>query len=62
MQCVLGFGSYKTAWAWLYKLRRAMVRPERDLLGGPGVVGELDETYIGGARAAATARAPTRRA
>lgn len=22
----LGFGSYETAWAWLHKLRRAMVR------------------------------------
>src|SRR5699024_4178689 len=31
---VLGFDSYETAWAWLHKLRRAMVRPDRDLLGG----------------------------
>ncbi len=35
----LGFGSYETAWAWLHKLRRAMVRPERELLTG---VVELD--------------------
>jgi len=27
----LGFGSYETAWAWLHKLRRAMVRPDREL-------------------------------
>jgi transposase-like protein len=27
LQRVLGFGSYKTAWTWLHKLRRAMVRP-----------------------------------
>lgn len=27
MQRVLGFGSYQTAWAWLHKLRRAMVEP-----------------------------------
>ena len=27
---VLGLGQYKTAWTWLHKLRRAMVRPERD--------------------------------
>src|SRR4051794_25238925 len=26
----LGFGSYETAWAWLHKLRRAMVRPDRE--------------------------------
>ena len=38
-------GSYQTAWAWLHKLRRAMVRPGRDLLGGAV---EVDETYVGG--------------
>lgn len=48
LQRVLGFGSYETAWAWMHKLRRAMVRPDRDLLGGPGVAVELDETFIGG--------------
>lgn len=45
LQRVLGFGSYETAWAWLHKLRRAMVRPDRDKLSG---VVELDETMIGG--------------
>ena len=34
LQRVLGFASYETAWAWLHKLRRAMVRPDRDLLAG----------------------------
>ena len=34
MQRVLGLGSYKTAWTWLHKLRRAMVRPHRDRLAG----------------------------
>ena len=34
LQRVLGLGSYKTAWAMLHKLRRAMVRPRRDRLGG----------------------------
>lgn len=48
LQRVLGFASYETAWAWMHKLRRAMVRPERDQLGGPGVVVELDETFVGG--------------
>lgn len=42
---LLGFGSYQTAWAWLHKLRRAMVRPGRDRLKG---VVEMDESYIGG--------------
>lgn len=46
LQRVLGFGSYQTAWAWLHKLRRAMVRPGRDRLNGEV---EVDETYIGGA-------------
>jgi hypothetical protein len=27
LQRVLGLGSYQTAWAWLHKLRRAMVLP-----------------------------------
>lgn len=44
LQRVLGFGSYQTAWAWLHKLRRAMVRPRRDRLNG---VVEVDETYLG---------------
>jgi transposase-like protein len=45
LQQQLGFGSYETAWAWLHKLRRAMVRPDRDLLTG---FVELDETFVGG--------------
>src|SRR6266516_463886 len=45
LQRVLGLGSYKTAWSLLHKLRRAMVRPRRDRLGG---VVEVDETYWGG--------------
>src|SRR5689334_8054117 len=32
LQRVLGLGSYETAWTWLHKLRRAMVRPGRDAL------------------------------
>ena len=48
LQRVLGFGSYETAWAWLHKLRRAMVRPERDRLRG---IVELDETMVGGVSA-----------
>jgi transposase-like protein len=42
---VLGFGSYRTAWTWLHKLRRAMVRPGRERLSGTV---EVDETYVGG--------------
>ena len=45
LQRVLGLGSYQTAWAWLHKMRRAMVRPERSSLGG---FVEVDETYVGG--------------
>jgi transposase-like protein len=45
LQQQLGFGSYETAWAWLHKLRRAMVRPDRDMLSG---FVELDETFVGG--------------
>ena len=45
LQQVLGLGSYQTAWTWLHKLRRAMVHPGRDRLGG---LVEVDETYVGG--------------
>ena len=47
LQRVLGFGSYETAWAWLHKLRRAMVRPDRDRLGGSGISVEMDCTFLG---------------
>ena len=30
LQRVLGLRSYETAWTWLHKLRRAMVRPGRE--------------------------------
>lgn len=45
LQRVLGLGSYQTAWTWLHKLRRAMVRPGRDRLQGEV---EVDEAYVGG--------------
>ncbi len=47
LQKILGLGSYRTAWTWLHKLRRAMVRPGREKLQG---VIEVDETYIGGTK------------
>src|SRR4029453_15668980 len=59
LQDALGFGSYETAWAWLHKLRRTMVRPERELLSG---VVELDQSFMGGCRhgkaGGATEKAP----
>ncbi len=45
LQRILGLGSYRTAWTWLHKLRRAMIRPDRDKLSGRV---EVDEAYIGG--------------
>jgi transposase-like protein len=53
LQRVLGLGSYKTAWAMLHKLRRAMVRPGRERLHG---VVEVDETYWGAEEAGAIGR------
>ena len=44
LQRILGLGSYRTAWTWLHKLRRAMVRQGRDKLSG---LVEVDEAYIG---------------
>ena len=43
----LGFGSYGTAWSWLHKIRKAMVRPDRQPLAGRV---EADESYVGGPR------------
>ena len=45
LQRILGLGSYRTAWSWLHKIRRAMIRPGRDRLSGEV---EVDETLIGG--------------
>ena len=45
VQRILGFGSYRTAWTWLHKLRSAMIRPGRERLS---VKVETDEIYIGG--------------
>src|ERR671928_1385230 len=43
----LGLGSDQTAWTWLHKIRKAMVRPGRQPLAGRV---EVDETYVGGPR------------
>ena len=45
IQRMLELGSYQTAWAWLHKIRRAMVQPGRNRLSG---IIEMDETYAGG--------------
>ncbi len=53
VQRILGLGGYQTAWTWLHKLRRAMVRPGRELLNGEV---EVDETYVGGREVGVTGR------
>jgi transposase-like protein len=45
LQRQMGFGSYGTAWAWLHKIRRAMVVPGRQPLSDRV---EADETLVGG--------------
>jgi transposase-like protein len=47
LQRQMGFGSYQTAWTWLHKIRKAMVRPGRERLTERV---EADETYVGGAK------------
>lgn len=59
LQRVLGLGNYKTAWALLHKLRRAMVRPGRDRLSG---VVEVDEAYWGAEEAGVRGRQSVRKA
>lgn len=53
LQRVLELKSYKTAWSWMHKLRRAMVRPGRDRLTGRV---EVDETLVGGVEEGAVGR------
>ena len=53
LQRVLGLGSYRTAWSWLHKLRRAMIRSGRNRLAGWV---EVDETYLGGPEEGAVGR------
>jgi transposase-like protein len=53
LQRQMGFGSYQTAWTWLHKIRRAMIRPDREPLSGRV---EVDETLVGGAKPGRTGR------
>ena len=59
IQRILGLGSYQTAWTWLHKLRRAMVRPDRDRLTGRV---EVDEMFIGGLEEGRRGRGAERKA
>ncbi len=45
LQRILGLRSYRTAWTWLHKLRRAMVRTGRERLAGRV---EVDDAFVGG--------------
>ena len=47
LQRIMGFGSYKTAWSWLHKLRVALVRPGREPLSQHV---QIDEAFVGGKR------------
>ncbi len=55
IQHLLKLGSYRTAWAWLHKLRRVMVRPVQDRLRGTV---QVDEVYIGSRQALRKRMAP----
>ena len=59
IQRVLGLRRDETAWAWLHKLRRAMVRPDRDRLANDV---EVDEPYVGGEEAGVCGRATVSKA
>lgn len=56
---VLTIGSYKTAWTWLHKLRRAMLRPGRERLSGHV---EVDESFVGGVEEGVSGRQTLKKA
>jgi transposase-like protein len=56
---LLGLGSYRTAWVWLHKLRRAMVRPGREKLTGAV---EVDDAFVGGEEEGAAGRGSEKKA
>ena len=56
LQRQMGFASYQTAWSWLHKIRKAMVRPERQPLAARV---EADETLVGGAKPGKPGRGAT---
>ena len=56
---IVGFGSYETAWTWLHKMRRAMVRPGREKLAGKV---EIDEAYVGGTEQGVSGRKTQKKA
>ncbi len=58
LQRQLGLRRYETAWLMLHKLRRAMVNAAREPLHGAV---EVDDTWIGGPREAASLRAGAHR-
>ena len=58
LKTVLGLGSYDTAWTWLHKLPRAIVRPGRDPLTEAF---EVYETYVGGLGAKVRGRGAKRK-
>ena len=45
IQSILGLGSYNSAWTWLHKIRRSMIRLESPKLSGTI---EVDEGFLGG--------------
>ena len=45
LQRILGLGSYETAWVWMHKLRRCMIRADREPLDGKV---DIDDGYVGG--------------
>ena len=53
LQRLLGFGSYRTAWLWLQKLRRTLVLPDWERLGGQI---EVDEIQMGSVEAGGSRR------
>ena len=59
LQRQMGFGSYQTAWSWLHKIRKAMIRPGRPPLSER--VGRMRPISAAPSRAGRAAALPARR-
>ena len=53
--------TYKTAWFMMHRIREAMKPTDPEPLGGPGMIVESDEAFVGGFKKKRLSAARSRR-